>query len=181
MQRILVLLATLLFASIVYAQTRFNVSEADYALAIRWLRSDCFAPDAKPLRDLLLSRHAAMQQAFLGALDQGPTTAEVAAASAAAAARWRAQREFIDRPELREALPATQWEALRNQTQDDFARSEVDNFILGYRSNAMSGLAVVGDADALRRLRELAQGGEGPEAVAARGALAYRESLPPTR
>lgn len=177
MQRILALLAALLFASSLYAQTRFNVSESDYALANTWLRSDCFAPDAKPLRDLLLGRRAAMQQAFLGALDQGPTATEVAAVHAAATARWRAQREFVDRPEVREALPAAQWKVLRNQSQDDFVRSEVANFILGYHSNAMSGLAVVGDAAALRRLHELAQHGDGPEAVAARGALAYRESL----
>ena len=88
-----------------------------------------------------------------------------------------AQRELIDRPELREALPADQWQALRNRTEDDSVRSEVDNFVNGYRSNAMSGLAVVGDEDALRQLRELAGRGSTPEAVAARGALAYRESL----
>jgi hypothetical protein len=177
MRRILVLLSTFLLASSVHAQTRFGVSEADYALALRWLQADCFAPDAKPLRDLLVGRRAAMQQAFLGALEEGPTAEEIAAVSAAAAARWRAQREFVERPELREALSTDQWEALRNRTQEDFTRSEVDNFINGYRSNAMSGLAVVGDDEALRRLRELAQRKDSPDAVAARAALAYRESL----
>lgn len=96
---------------------------------------------------------------------------------AAAAARWRAQREFIDSPELRDALPVDQWEALRNRTEDALTRSEVDNFVNGYRSNAMSGLAVVGDEGALRQLREFAGRGGSPEAVAARGALAYRESF----
>jgi hypothetical protein len=177
MKCIVVVVSTLLLVSALQAQPRFGVSEADYELAVRWLRTDCLAPDAKPLRDLLLSRRDAMQQAFLGALDQGPTDEEVAAVRTAAAARWRAQKEFIDRPELRQTLPADQWEALRNQTEDDFVRSAVDNFINGYKSNAMSGLAIVGDDDALRRLRELAQQGDSPEAVAARAALAYRETL----
>ncbi len=177
MRRILVFLATSLLVCGLQAQPRFGVSEADYALALRWLRTDCLAPEAKPLLDLLVSRRAAMQKAFAGALADGPTAEEVAGVRAAAAARWRAQRELIDRPELREALPADQWQALRTRTEDDSVRSEVDNFVNGYRSNAMSGLAVVGDEDALRQLRELAGRGSTPEAVAARGALAYRESL----
>ena len=117
-----------------------------------------------------------MQQAFTRALAEGPTAEEVAAVRASGAARWRAQREFIDRPEVREALPADQWQALRNQTEDGVIRSEVDNFVSGYKSNAMAGLAVVGDDDALAQLRDLAGKG-GPDAIAARGALAYRESL----
>jgi hypothetical protein len=119
-----------------------------------------------------------MQQAFTRALAEGPTADEVAAVRAAAAARWRAQRDFADRPEVRNALPAEQLASLRNQTEDAVVRGEVDNFVNGYKSNAMAGLAVVGDDAALRQLRELAGRGDSPEAVAARGALAYRESLP---
>lgn len=177
MRHMLVFLSIMLLASSLQAQVRFDVSEADYAVVLRWLRADCLAPDAKPLRDLLFSRRAAMQQAFLGALEQGPTAEEIAAVQTAAAARWHAQRAFIDHPELRDALPANQWEVLRNRTKDEFTRSEVENFINGYRSNAMSGLAVVGDEEALHRLRELAQREGNPEAVAARGALLYRESF----
>jgi hypothetical protein len=178
MRPILVLLATVLLAFGAQAQTRFGVSDADYALALRWLSTDCLGPDARPLWDSLLGRRAAMQQAFLGALEQGPSAEEVAAARTAAAARWRAQREFLDRPELRAALPTDQWDALRARTEDDFVRTEVDAFVNGYRSNAMSGLAVVGDDEALRRLRELARRKNTPDGVAARAALAYREALP---
>lgn len=63
MRRILMFLATLLLVSGLQAQPRFGVSEADYALALRWLRADCLAPDAKPLLDLLVSRRAAMKKA----------------------------------------------------------------------------------------------------------------------
>jgi len=178
MRRVAVLLVTLLVASGPYAQSRFGVSEADYALAQLWLRTNCLAPEAQPLLDRLVARRAAMQQAFTRALAEGPTADEVAAVRAAAAARWRAQRDFADRPEVRNALPAEQLASLRNQTEDAVVRGEVDNFVNGYKSNAMAGLAVVGDDAALRQLRELAGRGDSPEAVAARGALAYRESLP---
>ena len=114
MPRILVFLVTLLLAAGLHAQTRFGMSEPDYALAMRWLRADCLAPDAKPLRDFLISKHAAMQKAFLGALDEGPTAEEVAAVRTAAAARWRAQREFIDHRELQEA-----WRTLGDRTRAD--------------------------------------------------------------
>jgi hypothetical protein len=177
MRCVVVFFATALIVSGVHAQPRFGVSESDYALAQRWMHTDCLAPDAKPLLDALVSRRAAMQKAFAGALAEGPTADEVAAVRAAAGARWRAQREFIDNPALRDALPADQWDALRKQTEDAAIRSAVDNFVNGYRSNAMSGLAVVGDENALRQLRQLAGRGNTPEAVAARGALAYRESL----
>jgi hypothetical protein len=178
MRRVAVLLVTLLVASGLYAQPRFGLSEADYALAQLWLRTNCLAPEAQPLLDRLVARRAAMQQAFTRALAEGPTADEVAAVRAAAAARWRAQRDFADRPEVRNALPAEQLASLRNQTEDAVVRGEVDNFVNGYKSNAMAGLAVVGDDAALRQLRELAGRGDSPEAVAARGALAYRESLP---
>jgi hypothetical protein len=176
MYRILVIIATLILTSSLHAQPRFGLSEEDYAIALRWLRTDCLAPEAKSLLDLLVSRRVAMQQAFTRALAEGPTAEEVAAVRSSGAARWRAQREFIDRPEVREALPADQWQALRNQTEDGVIRSEVDNFVSGYKSNAMAGLAVVGDDNALAQLRDLAGKG-GPDAIAARGALAYRESL----
>ena len=178
MRRIAVMLVALLVASGLYAQPRFGLSEADYALAQLWLRTNCLAPEAQPLLDRLVARRVAMQQAFTRALAEGPTADEVAAVRAAAVARWRAQREFADRPEVRDVLPAEQLAALRNQSEDAVVRSEVDNFVNGYKSNAMAGLAVVGDDVALRQLRELAARGESPEAVAARGALAYRESLP---
>jgi hypothetical protein len=171
------MLFTLLVASGLHAQPRFGVSESDYALAQLWLRTNCLAPEAQPLLDRLLARRAAMLQAFTRALTEGPTADEVASVRAAAAARWRAQREFADRPEVRDSVPAEQLASLRNQSEEAFVRSEVDNFVNGYKSNAMAGLAVVGDDAAVRQLRELAARGESPEAVAARGALAYRESL----
>jgi hypothetical protein len=167
----------LLAASAVQAQTRFGVSEADYTLAVRWLHTDCLAPEAKPLVDALISRRTAMQKAFAGALAEGPTPEEIAKVRAAASARWHAQRPFLDNPTLKDALPADQIEALRQQTEDAATSSEVDNFLNGYRSNAMAGLAVVGDDDALRQLGEIAGRGDSPEAVAARGALRFRESL----
>jgi len=178
MRRANVMLFALLVASGLHAQPRFGVSEADYALAQLWLSTNCLAPEAQSLLDRLVARRAAMQQAFTRALAEGPTADEVAVVRAAAAARWRAQREFADRPEIRDAVPAEQLASLRNQSEEAVVRSEVDNFVNGYKSNAMAGLAVVGDDAALRQLRELAARGESPEAVAARGALAYRESLP---
>jgi hypothetical protein len=177
MRLVLIFFAIVFAVSGVQAQTRFGVSESDYLLAERWLRTNCLAPEAKPLIDALLSRRAAMQKAFTSALAEGPTAGEVAAVKAAAASRWRAQRGFIDNPAVKDALPADGWKALRSQTQEAATRSEVNNFVNGYRSNAMSGLAVVGDDDALLQLRVTARRGSSPEAVAARGALAFRESL----
>jgi hypothetical protein len=177
MRSLIVFFTVALIVCGAHAQTRFGVSESDYALVQRWLHTNCLAPEAKPLIDSLISRRAAMQKAFAGALAEGPTPDEIAAVKAAATARWRAQHEFIDNPALKDAMPADQLDALRKQTEDSAVQSEVTDFVNGYRSNAMSGLAVVGDENALRQLRKLAKAGNTPEAVAARGALAYRESL----
>jgi hypothetical protein len=179
MLRVLVFVAALLAVSVsgVHAQTRFGVSESDYALAVRWLHTNCLAPDARPLVEALIGRRAAMQKAFAGALAEGPTEEEIATVRRAAADRWRLQRRFIDNPALKDALPADQSQALRKQTEDEAIRSEVDSFVNGYRSNAMAGLAIVGDDDAIRKLREMAGRGSSPEALAARGALVFRESL----
>ena len=57
-------------------------------------------------------------------------------------------------------------------------RNEVTNFVNGYRSNAMAGIAVVGDAASIERLREIARGQDRTAGIAAQGALTLRESLP---
>ena len=179
MRRIALLIAGLLAVSSLYAQTRFGVSEADYALASLWLRTNCLAPEGRALIDQIIGRRVEMQKAFTAAIAEGPTADEVAAVRSAAVSRWRAQQAFLDDPALRDLIPPEQRNALRNQTEASYAASEVDNFVNGYRSNAMAGLALVGDEASLRRLQEAAQRGETPEAVAARGALAYREAVIP--
>lgn len=176
--RIFSLFLAIFLAASAQAQPRFGLNEADYALAQRWLRASCLAPDARPLIDALSSRRTAMQTAFAGALAEGPTADEIAAVRGAAANRWRAQRAFLDDAALKDALSEDQRQALRSQSEDAATRSEVENFINGYKSNAMSGLAIVGDGSALDRLREISMRGDAPEALAARAALAYRQSLP---
>ena len=180
MKRILLALAVAfaLVSGTAPAQTRFGLSAADYALASEWLRSTCLAPDSGDLIGRLRARAATLQPAFFAAVAEGPTEAEIAEVREGAAAIWRRQRQALDDPQLRDALPRERIEAFRGRSEEDFVRTEVANFVNGYRSNAMAGIAVVGDAASIERLREIARGQDRAAAIAAQGALALRESLP---
>ena len=100
MRRFIVTVATVVLACAAHAQARFGVSEADYALAQLWLKSTCLAPDARPLLDRLVTRSGTMQQAFVGAMAEGPEAVDVAAVRAAPTLACPSQ--FLDRPERRE-------------------------------------------------------------------------------
>jgi hypothetical protein len=160
------------------AQTRFGLAPDDYALAVQWLRSTCLAPDSAEIIGRLRARAVVLQPAFFAALAEGPTQAEIAEVREGAVAIYRRQRAALDDPELRNALPAERVDALRRRSEEEFVGREVDNFVSGYRSNAMAGIAVVGDAAAIERLREIARGADRSAAVGAQGALAFRDSLP---
>ena len=160
------------------AQTRFGLERADWQFALRWLETNCLAPSAQPFLAELRARRVVMQRAFLAALDEGPTSDEVARVREGATARYRQGREMLQREDLRNALPPERLTALREMTEDRFVSNEVDSFVNGWRSNAMAGLAVVGDDVAVARLRAYAGGQSEVLAAAARAALAYRQATP---
>jgi hypothetical protein len=179
MKRILLACILALACGVVAAQPRFGLSADDYELARQWLRSSCLAPGGgDELIRRLRAKSALFQSAFSAALEQGPAEAEVAEAREGATAIYRREREALSDPVLRSAVPPDRLEALRAVSEDEFVRTEVANFVNGYRSNAMSGIAVVGDAAAIDRLREIARGPDRAAAIAAQGALALRDSLP---
>jgi hypothetical protein len=160
------------------AQARFGLNADDYAVARQWLRTNCLGPGGDELVRRLRAQPAAFQAAFTAALEQGPADAEIAEVRDGARALYRRQREALSNPMLREALPADRLAALTDVPEDQFVRTEVTNFVNGYRSNAMAGIAVVGDAGAIDRLRTIARGSDRTAAIAAQGALALRDSLP---
>jgi hypothetical protein len=160
------------------AQTRFGLAAGDWQVAHRWLQTNCLAPSAQPFLDDLRRRRAALQPAFLRAIDEGPTADEIAAVRTAAAARYRERRQSLQRPEIREALPPERLAALQQTSEDRFVAGEVDAFTNGWKSNAMAALAVVGDDSAMARLQTYARGDSPALAAAARAALAYRQSNP---
>lgn len=178
MKRLLALVALCLScSSSTWAQTRFGLGERDYALAAIWLQTNCLAPEAAPLIARLRERSAVMQRAFAAAVEEGPTNAEVAVVREAAVARYRRQREVAADPIVRESIPAETMRSLLATTEAAFVSSEVDNYISGYRSNAMSGLAVVGDDAAIQRMTRLAQEPGQPLSKAAQAALLYRAAI----
>jgi hypothetical protein len=155
--------------------TRFGLTAADWQFARRWLETNCLAPSAQPFLAELRSRSAVMQRAFIGALDEGPLPDEIAGVREGARARYRQGRQLLERGELADALPPERLAAVRSVTEDGFIAAEVDSFVNGYRSNAMAGLAVVGDDVAVARLKQMAADRSPALASAARAALAYRQ------
>jgi len=151
-----------------YAQP---LDPAAAAVLDRWLRSSCLGDEA-PALEADLRRHAAvLAPALRRALTQGPPAADIAAVREAAAQRHKRRAESdwqgmevtgVDRG----ALARIQREPARAFVDDQVAR-----FVNGWKSNAIAGLAIVGQNVDRATLRRLAGRANDPLAPAARAAL----------
>ena len=141
----------------------------------RWLASTCIGGEEEA-RAAELRRYATeLAPAFERAVAAGPPPEELARVRAAAAARY-AERAKFDLGTVRiTGLDAADLKRFKGVTAQQYVDGEVRRYVLGYRSNAVAGLGVVGGARALAVLSRLAADRRDPLAPAAREAL---KSLP---
>lgn len=141
----------------------------------RWLASTCVEGEEEA-RAAELRRYAAeLAPAFERALAAGPSPEELARVRAAAEARY-AERAKFDLGTLRiTGLDAADLERFKAVTAQQYIDGEARRYALGFRSNAIAGLGIVGGARAQALLSRIAADRRDPLAPAAREAL---KSLP---
>jgi len=139
------------------------------SVALQWLRGECGvgeAPEAK-----LLQVGSALVDPFLEALEKGPARDDIAEVEASAARRFEARQETLKRGEGL-GLSAADLEAARRVTRDEYVARARRDFDSRYRSQAISGIAIVGGAKAKAALERLARDESSPLRPLAAEALA---------
>ena len=172
--RLLTAAALALACASAHAQTRFGLSPEAYAVFNRWMLASCIGGEEVALTGDLRRYPQALARAFQQAIAAGPSAEELRAARAAAEARYDSRAKF---PLEQFRIEGVNGEALarfsrvsRRQYVDD----QVRRFVTGYRSNAVAGLAIVGDAKGRSLLARIARNSRDPLAPAAREALKNR-------
>lgn len=163
-----VLLAVSLFAP---GQPRAALSPEAALVFERWLAFTCVEGE-EVARAAELRRYAAeLAPAFERAITGGPPPEELARVRAAAETRY-AERAKFDLGTVRiTGLDAADLERFKAVTAQQYIDGEARRYVLGFRSNAVAGLGIVGGARAQALLSRIAADRRDPLAPAAREAL----------
>lgn len=124
------------------------------ALALQWLKGNCGVGEAT--EDKLARVGAPLVASFVEALQNGPPAAEIAEVERSASRRYEGRAEALKNGEDL-GLNAEALEPARKVTRDEYVARERRNFDSRYRSQAISGLAIVGGPDAKVALERLAR------------------------
>jgi len=151
------LACALAFASAT-AQPRYGLSPGAYAAFGKWMTSTCLGDEARALEDDLRRVRAALAPAFQKAIADGPPADQLRAVRSAAEAR-HAELAKVRLADFRiEGLaPQAAARASPAATRQSYAADQAQRFATGYRSNAVSGLAIVGGPEAQAALTRMAR------------------------
>lgn len=154
-----------------HAQTRFGLSPEAYAVFNRWMLASCIGGDEAALTGDLRRYPQALARAFQQAITASPSAQELRAVRAAAEARYDSRAKFPLEQFRIEGVNGEDLARFSRVSRQQYIDDQVRRFITGYRSNAVAGLAIVGDASGRSLLARIAGNSRDPLAPAAREAL----------
>jgi uncharacterized membrane protein YjdF len=153
------------------AQTRFGLSPEAYAVFNRWMLASCIGGEEAALTEDLRRYPQALARAFRQAITASPSAEELRAVRAAAEARYDSRAKFPLEQFRIEGVNREDVARFSRVSRRQYVDDQVRRFITGYRSNAVAGLAIVGDARGRSLLARIAGNPRDPLAAAAREAL----------
>jgi hypothetical protein len=153
------------------AQPRYDLSPEVYAVFSKWMTSSCLGDEARTLRDSLRRFRAELAPAFRKALEDGPPVEEVRVVRAGADARYDDLAKFRLQDYRVEGVNTQDRARFARVTRESFVADQTERYANGYRSNAVAGLAIVGESADRALLTRVARRQGDPLAPAAREAL----------
>lgn len=148
------------------AQPTYGLSPQAYAVFAQWMATTCVGDGAEAWNAKLRRYRTQLAPAFRRALADGPPESDIAAIRRAADTRYRALAVFpID------AYRVTGAQVPRRAARQSFVDGEVARYAAGYKSNAIAGLAVLGDSASRATLARLAAQRDDALALPAAAAL----------
>lgn len=172
--RAMLALVLLLVCAAAQGQTRFGLSPEAYAVYNRWMLASCIGGEERTLVEELRRYPQELAGAFRQAITEGPSEDELRMARAAAEARYD-QRAKFPFDEFRVVGVSRQDLArFRRVSRQQYVDDQVRRFSVGYRSNAVAGLGIVGGEGSRALLSRIGRNSRDPLAAAAREALKSR-------
>ena len=129
------------------------------AAGARWLLTDCEVGDEGKIEAILAKYKPALEPFFLKELKNGPSGEQIAAVEKESVEQY-AERQApikdgngLSTPDLADAAA---------MTQTQYVTQEREDFIVRYKSQAITGLGIVGGPKAIAALELLAKDGSSP-------------------
>jgi len=166
MRKVLVVL--MLCCGSVAAQPRYGMSSEAYDVFARWMTTTCIGDEAERWTTLLQRHRTELAPAFRRALADGPPDELVARVRRAADARYAA---IATAPPAEVRIQGIMVRSIARPARQSYVDNESVRLAVGYRSNAIAGLAIVEGPAARATLRRLADQRGNPLATAASEAL----------
>lgn len=130
-------------------------------LAETWLFRNCGIDDERFLELALLEQRRALKPLFRQAWQAGPSESSVADVRRAATARFQRNRSVLAEPEIL-GLSPPDIERAKARSAEEFATRAVSSFDTAYRSQALRGLFITGDAQERAMLEQVAVDSSSP-------------------
>lgn len=165
----LIVLALLLTFIFVPTTARAQTEETN-TLVETWLLKNCDAGEELKLQNEILGKGAQLEPAFLEAYNNGPDQKLVSEVESAAGSNYDKRVQMLESGETF-GLSEEDLEIAKGITMEDFINQEKEDFILRYKSQALSGLGLVGDQNARELLQKISLDAESPLQVTAQQAL----------
>jgi len=145
-------------------------TEETNTLVETWLLKNCDAGEELKLQNEILGKGAHLEPAFLEAYNNGPDQKLVSEVESAAGSNYDKRAQMLESGETF-GLSEEYLEIAKGITMEDFINQEKEDFILRYKSQALSGLVLVGDQNARELLQKISLEAESPLQVTAQQAL----------
>src|SRR5713226_8219348 len=138
-----------------------QINEKARAVGVQWLYSNCEAGEEGRLEAQLLQFKVDLEPFFLEALRRGPDDKETANLQRSAEARYTQRQELL---KSGQGLPMSEADlnAARSVTLQQYVEQEKQDFNLRYKSQAASGLGIVGGPKAKAALEPIAKDDKSP-------------------
>ena len=135
-----------------------------------WLLRDCDQGESAQLQSTLKKYAAQLEGVFLDALNNGPDDKLLDAVAAAASRRFQYRQEAL-RTGAGLGLSAEDLQRAREITRDQYLQQQKSDFILRYKSQAVSALGIVAQTKGRAALQALARDTKSPLSTSAQQAL----------
>ena len=150
---------------------RYGLPDDASVVFDRWLRSSCIGDEERALTEALVRHRATLVPAFEKAIADGPPSDELRSVRAAAEARYAERAKFALDEYRIEGVSKEDVARFRRVSRDEYVDDQLRRFALGYRSNAVAGLGIVGGSGARALLARIAADKDDPLSPAAAEAL----------
>ena len=135
-----------------------------------WLLKNCDAGEEQELQNEIVQKGVSLEPEFLEAYNNGPDPKLIEQVEAAAGRNYDKRAKMLEAGETF-GLSAEDLQVVKSESREDYINGEKEAFVLRYKSQALSGLGLVGDEGGYQILKEVSGDPDSPLQITAQEAL----------